>query len=292
MLLSDILKLKSDCDVISIRNEKEFERFSRTTSVVNVSCCVYIASERYIYTIPECARMVITTEEIANKIENEKYGLCISKNPKATYFRLFVSASEIIKSKYIETTIGKNCVIGKYANINPKNVVIGNNVVIEDFATIYENVTIKDNCVIRAGARVGVQDYNYFEDQAGLIHLPHYGDLIIEEDVEIGFNSVVGRSLYPGDHTIIGKGSKLANQCGIGHDCVFGKRVMIYANAMVAGYCTVGDNTHIAMNACVKNGIKIGKNVTVDMASVVIRDVPDGQTMFGNPARRIITPGM
>lgn len=290
MLLSDLQNITKDKDVVEIVNEHEFERFSRTTSKIDVPCCIYAVSERYVNTIPECATMIITTKEIANSISDDRRGVCISNNPKATYFRFFVSASERMKQIMGDTEIGQNCVIGEYSHISKKGVYIGNNVIIEDFATIYENVTIGDNCIIRSGARIGVQDYNYFMDETGLVHLPHYGDLIIEEDVEIGFNAVVGRALYPGDHTIIGRGSKLANQCGIGHDCILGESVMIYANVMIAGYCTLGNNTHVTMNACVKNGVKIGKNVQVDMGSVVIRDIPDNHKVFGNPARRVISP--
>lgn len=290
MLISDLIKKTNNSGVVEIIREQEFERFSRTTSAIDITCCVYIASEKYIPTIPECATMVITNATIAEMISDQKYGVCISADPKATYFRLFISASESIKASMPDTKIGENCIIGKNCCISDKGVVIGNNVIIEDYATIYENVIIGNDCIIRAGARIGVQDFNYFTDENELIHLPHYGDLIIEDNVEIGFNSVIGRSLYPGDHTIIGEGSKLANQCGIGHDCVFGQRVMIYANAMVAGYCKVGSDTHIAMNASVRNGITIGSNVQIDMGSVVIRDIPDNHKVFGNPARRVISP--
>ena len=290
MLISDLVKNTSNSGVVEIICEQEFERFSRTTSANNKPCCVYIASEKYIPTIPECAKMVITTGSIAEKLSHNHFGICISSDPKATYFRLFVASSESIKASMPETVIGDNCIIGKNCFISEKGVVIGNNVIIEDYASIYENVVIGNDCIIRAGARIGVQDYNYFADNNKLIHLPHYGDLIIEDDVEIGFNSVVGRSLYPGDHTIIGKGSKLANHCAIGHDCVLGQRVMIYANAMVAGFCKVGDDTHIAMNASIKNGITIGSNVQINIGSVVIRNIPDNHVVFGNPARRVISP--
>lgn len=290
MLLSELQSITKDKEVVEIVNEHAFERFSRTTSKIDVPCCVYIASEKYRNTIPDCASMIITSNEIANNLVNDNRGICISNNPKATYFRYFISASEMIKKIAGTTKIGQNCTIGEHSYISKKGVHIGNNVTIEDFVTIYENVTIGDNCIIRSGARVGVQDFNYFTDETGLIHLPHYGDLTIEDDVEIGFNTVVGRSLYPGDHTIIGRGSKLANQCGIGHDCIFGERVMIYANVMIGGYCMLGNDTHVAINACVRNGVKIGKNVQVDMGSVVIRDIPDNYKVFGNPARRIISP--
>lgn len=290
MLLSDIQKIANDKDIVEIQDEKEFQRFSRTTSSSDVPVCVFVGAERYIKTIPSNAMMVITNNEIAEIIKSNSYGICVSNNPKSTYFRLFIASAEISEPEKSKTVVGENCSIGKYVSISEYNVKIGNNVTIEDFVTIYDNVVIGDNCVIRSGSRVGVQDYNYFCDTDSLVHLPHYGWLIIENDVEIGFNAVVGKSLYPGDTTIIGEGTKLANCCAVGHDCKIGKRVMIYAGTMLAGFVEIGDDTHITLNSTIKNGIKIGKNVTVNMGSVVIRDIKDNETVFGNPAKRLVTP--
>lgn len=290
MRISELLKTSPDSDVLRIVGEREFDRFARTTSISEGNVCVFVASEQYIKTIPSNASMIITTESIADRISDENYGICISNNPKATYFRAFVSAISDNKKNQFPTIFGKNTRIGKLSVISDVNVKIGNNVIIEDFVTIYENVTIGDNCIIRSGVRLGVQDYNYFNDNGSLTHLPHYGELIIQDNVEIGFNTVVGISLYPSDTTVIGSGSKIANECGIGHDCKIGNNVMIYAGTLLAGFVEIGENTHITLNSTIKNGLKIGKNVQVNMASVVIRDIPDGHTVFGNPAKRVITP--
>ena len=290
MLLSKIFENQADTGVIKIVNEQEFDRFARTTSVSSGKVCVFLAKEFYIRTIPTNASMIITTEEIAEQLDGDVYGICISTDPKATFFKAFIRSNSPSRQDSFLTEIGENTSIAPMASISPKNVKIGDNVIIEDFVTIYENVTIGDNCIIRSGVRLGVQDYNYFQDASGLHHLPHFGELIIEDNVEIGFNTVVGRSLYPGDKTIIGKDSKLANCCGVGHDCKIGQRVLIHAGTMVAGYVEIGDDTHIMLNCSIKNGIKIGANVHADMGSVVIRSIPDNQTVFGNPAKRVVTP--
>lgn len=290
MLLSEMQLMCHDSDVVKIINEKQFDRFSRITSTTNEKACVYIVSEQYIPMIPDNVTMVITTTDIADKLKADCYGICISNNPKATYFRFFSKVTSFLEKKEIFTSIGEGCIISKHVYINNTNVEIGNNVIIEDFVTIYDNVKIGDNCVIRSGVKLGVQDYNYFRDGNQWIHLPHYGKLIIENNVEIGFNSVVGKSLYPGDSTVIGEGSKLANCCAIGHDCSMGKKVMVYAGAVIGGWVQIGDESHIKMSATIRNGIKIGKNVQVDMGAVVTRDLSDNQEVFGNPARRIIIP--
>lgn len=290
MLISIMQQIAQDKDIITIRNEKSFDRFSRTTSISDVPVCVFVGSEKYIKTIPDNATMVITTASIADMIENDSFGVCVSNDPKATYFRLFQIAAEMNTDIKEKTVIGSNCSIGDNVRISEWNVKIGNHVTIEDFVTIYDNVEIGDGCIIRSGARLGVQDYNYFRDDNSLTHLQHYGKLILEKNVEVGFNSVAGKALYPGDKTIIGEGTQIANGCSIGHDCLIGKRVMIYAGTIVAGFVEIGDDTHITLHSTIKNGLKIGKNVTVNMGSVVIRDIEDGETVFGNPAKKLLMP--
>ena len=110
MLLSELQDITNDKDIIEIVNEQEFERFSRTTSKIDVPCCVYAVSERYMNTIPECASMIITSKEIANSIADNNRGICISDNPKATYFKFFIAASEMMKQTMGDTEIGQNCV--------------------------------------------------------------------------------------------------------------------------------------------------------------------------------------
>ena len=68
MYLSELLKYSPDKDVSAVLNEKEFDRFSRTTSESEGRLCIYVASLQYIKTIPDHTTMIITTEEIAKKI--------------------------------------------------------------------------------------------------------------------------------------------------------------------------------------------------------------------------------
>ncbi len=290
MLLSEIIQWTKDPNVVEIRNEKPFSRFMRTTSRSEESCCVYINNVKYISSVPKNATMIITTTEIASLLGMKNVGICISLQPKITFFYCLNSIKEIFPNKKVPIIVGKNTYIGKYTSISQFNVRIGNNVIIEDFVKINDNVIIGDNCIIRSGAQLGMQDYNYFEDEKEYKHVYHYGDLILEDNVEIGYNSVVGKALYPGDSTILGAGTKLAPRCGVGHDVHLGKNVLIYSGAIIAGYVNVGDNSKITLGAIVKNGITIGKNVQVNMGSVVIHDIPDGESVFGNPARRMILP--
>lgn len=290
MLLSELLNIKPDEDVVEIKNEQPFDRFARTTSVTKGPICVYVASRNFLSTIPDNAAMVITNQEIAESIANDNFGICVSKDPKATYFRLFNVSAELMKKEERPSTIGENTEISPLARISPVNVQIGRNTVIEDFAVIHENVVIGDHCIIRSGTNIGMQDYNYYMDSGIRRHLRHFGKTIIGNHVEIGYGSMVGQALYPNDSTIIKDNVKIGFLSIVGHDAFLEKDVMVYDRAIIGGYTTVGQGSQITLSATVKNGLVIGKNVHVGMGSIVIRDISDGEAVFGNPAKKIISP--
>lgn len=290
MRLSEILHDYPDENVVEIINEKDFSRFSVTTAVSSECCCVFVDLKRYIKTIPQAATMVITTPEIAKGLDSKEYGICISENPKITYFRAFRGTAASMVKPDFPTEIDSTARIGKYVNISGNNVKIGKNVTIEDFVTISDNVYVGDNVVVRAGAKLGIEDYNYYEDNERLVHIKHYGNLIIESAAEIGYNSVIGKALYPNDSTIIGEGTQIAGACLIGHDCKLDKSVMVYAGTVVGGFCTIGKGSQLKMGSTIKNRITIGKNAQIGMGAAVVYDVSDGETVFGNPAKRMIVP--
>lgn len=289
MFISDLNGECRDDDILSVKHEQEFDRFARVTSPSDGKTCVFVAEKRYVGAIPSCATMVITNQEIAEELEGKDIGLCISRNPKATYFRLLSYAGSKNKPSR-ETLIASSSMVSPDAFVSPTNVVIGEGVVVEPFATIFDGSIIGDGCVIRSGARIGIQDYNFYQDNGEIIHLEHRGQLILGANVHVGYNSILGRSLYEDDATIISDGCKISNNCAIGHDCCLGSNVMVYAGSVIGGWTQIGDNVRIAMNAVVKNGLRIGANASIGMGSCVLRDIPEGQSVFGMPAHKTVSP--
>ena len=124
MLLSEIIeKLNKDFHARLI-NEKSFDRFARTTSKVEGTCCVFIAQSDFVSTIPSNATMVITTPKIAEELQDYDFGLCISSNPKALFFEAFCDSSLSLK-KYDKKTY-----ISETAHISDKAIIASNNVCI------------------------------------------------------------------------------------------------------------------------------------------------------------------
>tara|TARA_R100000027_G_scaffold9294_1_gene6708 strand:+ start:570 stop:1340 length:771 start_codon:yes stop_codon:yes gene_type:complete len=142
------------------------------------------------------------------------------------------------------------------------------------------NVTIGKNCTI------GSAGFGYMKDYDGTwIRFPHYGNIIIGDNVDIGDNNTITRGTL-GD-TIIGSGVK--TDCGvhIAHNSVIGKDCMFAAHAMVAGSVIMGENCWVGPSTSIINKAKIGKNVFIGIGSNIIKDIPDDVVVAGNPAKII-----
>lgn len=133
---------------------------------------------------------------------------------------------------------------------------------------------------------IGRDGFGYARDKDGtLVKIPHRGNVVICKGVEIGSNVCIDRAVE--GSTIIGEGTKIDNLVHIAHGVKIGKNCLIVAGAVIGGSCEIGDNCFIGINASIKNKVRVGNNVTIGMGAVVLKDVPDGETWAGNPAKKI-----
>jgi UDP-3-O-[3-hydroxymyristoyl] glucosamine N-acyltransferase len=167
-----------------------------------------------------------------------------------------------------------------------KDVEIGENTVIENRVHLGERVIIGRNVIIQAGAVLGCTGQGFERAQDGVFEkFPQLGSIVIENDVEIGANSIVVRGALAETH--IGQGTKIGHLVDIGHNVHIGLHVFISAGVVVCGSATIGDFSWLSPQCCIKNKVKIGRKVTIGLGVVIEKDVPDGWTMYGVPARRI-----
>lgn len=151
---------------------------------------------------------------------------------------------------------------------------------------VFGCVSIDTQCFIGFGSVIGGIGFGYVADDVGILHqFPHYGRVIIEYDVEIGSNCTIDRGSL--SDTVIGEGSKIDSNVFIAHNVKIGKHCLIVAGSVICGSAEIGDGTFVGANATIKNGVKVGANCIIGMGACVIRDVKDGQTVAGNPARLI-----
>lgn len=103
----------------------------------------------------------------------------------------------------------------------------------------------------------------------------------------IGVGSFVAAGAKVNPLASVGAGAILNTGCIVEHECSLANYVHVAPGAVLAGSVVVGDESFIGANAVVKQGVRIGRNVVIGAGAVVIKDVPDGQTWAGNPAKAI-----
>lgn len=203
-------------------------------------------------------------------------------------------SAEVTMISSDERVYGTNSHVSSKAQIG-KNVRIGVGCVIEgdvsigDDTEIHHNVIIRRNtkigkhCTIFSGAIIGERGFNYTLDKDGVpCMIKHYGGVTIEDDVHIGDNCCIVQGVI--DDTLIRSGAKLNTMVHVAHNVRIGKNTRITSPVHICGSVVIGDGCHIAA-LIIRNQVNIGKNATLGLGSVVVKDVEDGVTVIGVPAK-------
>lgn len=193
-----------------------------------------------------------------------------------------VNPSAIISSN---CSIGKNAFIGHNVIIE-KGCFVGDDVVIMHNSVILENTIIGNNVTIGCNSTIGGIGFGYEKNHEGDFQLiPHIGNVIIKNNVDIGNNTCIDRAVL--GTTFIGENVKIDNLVQIGHGVNLSRNCLVIANAMIAGSVNVGENTWIAPSVSVLNKNNIGSNSLIGFASVVTKSVGDNTLVAGHPAKFI-----
>lgn len=185
------------------------------------------------------------------------------------------------------TYVSEKAKIGDDTQIYPqvyigKGVKIGKNCKIDSGARIYDYCVIGDNCIIHSNTVIGGDGFGFQPTPEGFKKIPQLGNVIIEDDVEIGSNCSIDRATI--GSTIIGKGTKIDNLIQIAHNVKIGKNNVIAAQAGIAGSTTIGDWNQIGGQVGIVGHIKIGSQVKIQAQSGVSSSVNDKETLYGSPA--------
>lgn len=177
-----------------------------------------------------------------------------------------------------ETRLGANCFIGE-------NVKIGRRCLIHPGVVIREGCLIGDRVILQPGAVIGGDGYGFSTDRKTGKHrkIPQLGNVVIQDDVEIGANTTIDRATT--GSTVIGAGTKIDNLVQIAHNVKLGKDCLVVSQAGVAGSCVLGDRVILAGQAGVAGHLRIGDGAVVTAQTGVMSDVEDGKVVFGSPAK-------
>ncbi|WP_374451526.1 LpxD N-terminal domain-containing protein [Cloacibacterium normanense] len=226
------------------------------------------------------ATIILIDKEVACP---EGKALLVSDDP----FRDFNKINDHFTGIQTFETTGNNLSVGENCKIHP-SVIIGNDVKIGDNCMIFPNVVIGDrtvignNCIIQAGTVLGGDAFYYNKNAEGYRKMLSVGNVILEDEVEIGVNCCIDRGVT--DSTIIKKGSKLDNLIQIGHDTVLGERTLVASGAMIAGCCIIEDDVQVWGQVGMASGKRVGKGAVLLGKTGVNRDLEGGKTYFGSLA--------
>lgn len=179
------------------------------------------------------------------------------------------------------TVIGKNCKIYPYAYIGD-HVTVGDNCTFYPHVTVYSNCMIGNNCIFHAGSVIGSDGFGFAPEGNSYKKIPQLGNVIIEDDVEIGANTTIDRAVM--DSTIIRKGVKLDNLIQIAHNVEIGENTVMAAQVGIAGSVKVGKHCMFGGQVGLAGHLKIGDQVTLGAQAGVISDIKEGETVLGAPA--------
>ncbi len=189
-------------------------------------------------------------------------------------------------------TVGEGTVIYPGCYVGP-GVRIGRDCILYPNVVVYEKCVLGDRVTIHAGTIIGQDGYGYATHGGEHHKIPQVGNVIIEDDVEIGANCAIERATL--GSTVIGKGNKWCDLIAIGHGTKVGPHGLLVAQVGIAGSTTVGHHVTIGGQAGLAGHLKIGDNVTIAAQAGVMNDVPDQSTILGAPgmpasqARRVYT---
>jgi UDP-3-O-[3-hydroxymyristoyl] glucosamine N-acyltransferase len=234
-------------------------------------------------TLIHCVNPYEAAAQLLKHYETKIANLGIEKNAQVSEQAKIGSEVSVAGFAYISdgVTIGDNSKIFPHVFVG-KNVTIGKNVIIYSGVKIYESCVIGDNCILHSGAVIGSDGFGFAPDaQGNFTKIPQVGNVVLEDNVEIGANTVIDRATM--GSTLIRQGTKLDNLIQIAHNVVIGKNTVIAAQTGIAGSTKVGDYVMIGGQASIIGHIDIANKVRINAKTGVSKSLKEGESVSGYP---------
>lgn len=280
----------------------------------SISFLANMAYEHYLYTtdasiviINRDLKLQKSVKDTCTLIKVDNAYECFAKLLE-TYQQMKGSKTGIEQPSFISESakLGENCYVGAFAYIG-ENVTIGNNVKIYPNTYVGDNTKIGDNtilfsgvklmdetvvgknCIFHAGVVIGSDGFGFTPDESNVYSkVPQIGNVVVEDDVEIGGNTVIDRAtmgstvikkgvkldnlVHIAHNVVIGENSAIAGQVGIAGSAKIGKNCMMGGQVGVAGHLTVADGTKIAAQSGIGANIKVEGTVVQGSPAFYIGD--------------------
>jgi UDP-3-O-[3-hydroxymyristoyl] glucosamine N-acyltransferase len=183
--------------------------------------------------------------------------------------------------------IGEDCVVGDHTVIESHCVLmdnshVGQNCHLFPRVTIYPDTVCGNRVILHSGVVLGADGFGYVTYEGRQEKVPQLGNVVIDDDVEIGANTCVDRSTL--QTTRVGRGTKLDNLVQVGHNCVLGQHSVLCSQVGLAGGTIVGNGVFIGGQTGTAGHQTIGDGTMVGAQSGVAGDIPPGSQILGTPA--------
>ncbi len=255
----------TDADIVLVNSDFEPERPIRATLIK----------------VPNAYAALATLMEMVNKSAPRKTGVDTmsfvaptAKMGADVYVGMFAYVGD-------KAEIGDGCQIYPQAYIGD-NVKIGKNTIVYPGVKIYHNCVIGNNCILHSGAVVGADGFGFSKEGEVYHKIPQLGNVVMEDDVEIGANTAIDRAVM--GSTVIRRGVKLDNLIQIAHNCEIGKNTVMAAQVGIAGSTKIEANCVLGGQVGIGGHITIGKNSQVGAQSGIISNTKEGSELMGSPA--------
>lgn len=231
------------------------------------------------------AGIIIADERLKEEVAEHHVAKAIVYTEKPKY--IFMKLLEVLFSNSFEDEVmpyKKPVKIAKNSYVESE-VSIGEGSEVYPLAAIYNPTVVGKNCRIQSGSvigGIGLGDLWHNNTYNNFVHL---GAVIIEDDVTVGVNVNISRGML--ENTVIGTGTRIANNVSIGHSVIIGRNCYISAGVTVGGACIIEDNCWLAVGVTLTDHVKVGKNTMIGTGGVLVKDALENSLYFGNPARKV-----
>lgn len=181
-----------------------------------------------------------------------------------------------------DVTIGDRSVLYAGCYIG-HHTAIGADCLIYPNVSIRESIEIGNRVVIHSGTVIGSDGFGFATVKGAHHKIPQIGNVVIEDDVEIGANVTIDRARF--DTTVIGRGTKIDNLVQIAHNVIVGQNAIIVAQAGISGSTVIGHNVVLAGQSGIVGHITVGDNAVVAAQAGVSKSVPPNTQVWGSPAK-------
>jgi UDP-3-O-[3-hydroxymyristoyl] glucosamine N-acyltransferase len=205
----------------------------------------------------------------------------------AKLLTLFTARPRIVRGVMAGAYVDKDAIVGTDASVYP-GAYVAEGVTVGDDVTLHAGVSVREGCrignrvTIHNGTVIGGDGFGYAQDDSSWFKIPQIGNVIIEDDVEIGANAAVDRAAL--ETTRIGRGTKIDNLVQVAHNCTIGDDCIIAAQAGIAGSAKLGRHVSLGGQVAIVGHIKIGDNAMISGQSGVFGSVGPGEVLSGTPA--------